>query len=233
MRLLLCDDEPLFLEKIYNYCLRFKMEYNLPLSIVKFSSGNEVLEFCQELPDIDIFILDIKMNDLNGLSLAKKIRSLGYKSKIIFLTVALEFAPQGYELDVSRYWIKPLSYNKFCSELLILIEQLKQNTNKYIVEHRGTIIEKLYFDDIVYIETQGRKTCVHLNNTMYLSTTKLSEYEKLLDNRFFRCHAAYIVNMDYIQKIQDHEILLTIGDIIYVSKGKKSRFVKELYNYIT
>lgn len=233
MRLLLCDDEPLFLEKIYNYCLKFKEEYKFPISIIKFSSGNEVLEFCYNSPDIDIFILDIKMKVLNGISLAKKLRSLGFRSKIVFLTSALEFAPQGYEIAASRYWLKPLSYSKFCSEMLILIDQIKKESNKYILEHRGATIERTYFDDIVYIETQVRKTCVHLNRTTYLSTIKMVEYEKQLDNRFFRCHAAYIVNMDYIQKIDNFEILLTNGDTIYISKGKKSKFVKKLCNYMT
>lgn len=58
------------------------------------------------------------------------------------------------------------------------------------------------------------------------------EYEQRLDGRFYRCHASYIVNMDYIKQVKGTELKLTNGEVIYISKGKKSAFSRELSDYL-
>ena len=120
MKIIICDDEPAFVELISEYCMRFKEEEEIPMRILRFFSGRDVLEYCEMDRDIDLFILDIKMEDIDGLCLTKKLRGMGMRSKIVFLTSALAFAPKGYEMGVSRYWMKPLEYGRFCSEMKAL-----------------------------------------------------------------------------------------------------------------
>lgn len=233
MKILACDDESFFLELISEYCERFVKEEKIHITLLKFSRGIDVLSYYQKNKDIDLFILDIKMKEPDGLQIAKEIRKEGMNTKLVFLTSAIEYAPEGYIFGASRYWLKPLSYLKFSSEMKELYSAILKESKSYIVENVGTKIEKVYYDEILYIETQGRKACVHKWKTSYVSGTKLIAYEQKVDGRFFRCHAAYIVNMSYISKIDGLEILLSNGESIYMSKGKRKSFLKALSEYFS
>lgn len=209
MKIIVCDDEPYFLDLISGYCARFEKEFHIPITTIKFGNGKDVLSYYKKNKDIDLFILDIMMKEIDGLKIAKAVRNDGSKTKIIFLTSALEFAPTGYLFGVSRYWMKPLFYSKFSLEMQSLCKEIKKERNSYLIDNIGTTIEKVYYDEILYIETSNRKICVHKIGSNYFSTFTLIDYEQKLDERFFRCHAAYIVNMDFITKIKGLEIILS------------------------
>ena len=231
MKILACDDDTLFLDMISEYCQRFQKESSIPVALISYSRGCDVLAYYKKHKDIDLFILDIKMSEINGIQIAEEIRKTDLHTRIVFLTSAPEYAPRGYLFGVSRYWIKPLCYDIFAKDVLALYREMEKENTAYIFETIGTATTKVYLDEILYIETFNRKTCIHKTDSAYLSTTKLSAYEKKLDHRFFRCHASYIVNMDYIAKIQGPQITLGNGDIIYISKGRKRAFFAELTAY--
>lgn len=232
MKVLVCDDEAAFLEIISEYCIRFRDEYKIPFGFIRFSKGKDVVKYCRTNKDVDLFILDIKMKEMDGIRLTEELKKMGIHSKIVFLTSVLDFAPRGYELGVSRYWMKPLTYSKFCSEMKTLFEDIEKESKAYFIEHIGDVTERIYFNNILFIATEGRKTRVHLREFTYLSSTKMKEYEQKLDGRFFRCHAAYIVNMDCIRKIKGTEILLDNGEIVYISKGRKCAFSNAFTKYL-
>lgn len=208
MKVLICDDEPYFIELMEKYCLQFEKKTMVPIQLFKCSSSEEVLLCCKRNKDIDIYILDIMLDKSNGLEIANEIRRMGIKSKIIFLTSAIKFAPEGYSVGASRYWMKPIKYEKFCLDMLKMVEEIKLEQNAFILEEINGGIEKIYFDSIYYIETEKRQTCIHRKNGNDLTKITMAEFEKKLDNRFYRCHAAYIVNMDYIEKIKGLQIEL-------------------------
>lgn len=231
MKVIVCDDELYFVEVVSDYCKKFEGETGIPITLLKFEQGREVLTYCKENRDVDLFILDIKMEHVDGLEVAKEIRKSGSNAKIVFLTSAIEFAPQGYVLGVSRYWMKPLLYKNFCLEMKELYQDIQKESNAYIIESIGTITEKVYYDEILYIETYGRKARIQRINSSYMSGCKLNAYEDRLDTRFFRCHAAYIVNMNHISKIKGLEIILGNGESIYMSKGKRKNFLAAFNSY--
>ncbi len=232
MKIVLCDDEPYFLNIVTEYCTKFEQEYRIPIALIKFVRGEDVLLYYQQDKNIDLFILDIMMGEISGLQIADEIRKGGMNTKIIFLSSALKFAPMGYIFGAVRYWMKPLTYEKFSSEMQALYKLIRKESNSYIIENTANSIEKVYYDDILYIETRSRKACVHRISSTYISKTKLIEYERKLDERFFRCHSAYIVNMDYITKVIKLEIILSNGEKIYMSKGKKKKFMAALGTYL-
>lgn len=232
MKILVCDDEEFFRDLISEYCRKFEKEFHIPILLVDFEQGKDVISYLREKRDVGLFILDIMMKEVNGLQVAKEIRKKGSHEKIVFLTSALEYAPEGYNYQAKYYWMKPLSYQKFAKDLLEIYHEHLEEDNSYFIENIGTAIEKVYFSDVIYIETKGRKTFVHRKNDGYISTKRMMEYEELLDDRFYRCHAAYIVNMDYVIKVQGGQIELTSQENIYMSKGKKKNFLNALSEHL-
>lgn len=225
MRIVACDDEVFFVNQLETYCYQYQSETGIPVDYHKFDNGKDMLNYFDEHGEIDVFILDIKMPGLNGAKIAEIVRSKSSRCTIIFLTSIIDYVLRGYEIGINRYWMKPLSYKKFKDEMRTICEKIAEGKKRYLIEYIGGITEKISFDNILYIETKGRKTMVHKKDGEYESTTTMAEYERKLDESFYRCHAAYIVNLSSIIKINGMEILLENGDTIYTSKGKRKDFL--------
>ena len=232
MRIVVCDDEKVFVDIITEYSERFEDEFHIQMSLIKFQSGQDVISYVKQDRTVDLFILDIMMTGVNGLQVAKEIREYGSKARIVFLTSVLRYAPEGYNYGVKYYWMKPLSYQKFAHDIKKIYQELLKEERAFLVENIGATVEKVFLSDIIYIETKGRKVYVHRKNENYLSTRRMTQYERILDNRFYRCHAAYIVNMEHVIKIQGLEIELSNQDCIYMSKGRKKSFLIALSEYL-
>lgn len=83
MKIAICDDEKPFLDKLYQILQEIRMELNIPISIIKFIDGKELLNYFEVHKDIDVFILDILMNPINGYDVARKIRKMDNKVKLV------------------------------------------------------------------------------------------------------------------------------------------------------
>ena len=104
MRILICDDE----QKLIDLELSILQEYcrstNIAATFFTFtdslSAGN--------IGEFDIAFLDIDMEKLNGIELARKLRSKNPTSIIIFVTNFIQYAPEGYEVNAFRYLLKSI-----------------------------------------------------------------------------------------------------------------------------
>ena len=68
---------------------------------------------------------------------------------------------------------------------------------------------------IIYVEVYGKDSIFHLEDTRIRAGVPLEEIEKKLGGKpFLRCHRAYIINMNHVQKLRDRDILMNNGDIV-------------------
>lgn len=95
MRIAICDDEKMFLIKLRKEIT--DMLTGSDYELKEFQSGEELLSAYNQ-QKYDIIILDIKMNGINGLDTARKIRKSDRRAVIAFLTSHESFAVQGYEV---------------------------------------------------------------------------------------------------------------------------------------
>lgn len=113
MRVLLVDDEELGLIRLKN-----AVEKVLPKETEIISYTNPVKAF-EENSDksIDVAFLDIEMPVLNGITLAKKLKTVNPKINIIFVTAYSEYALDAYKMHASGYVTKPVNEEKVRAEL--------------------------------------------------------------------------------------------------------------------
>lgn len=72
------------------------------------NQGEEALLEEVILKGIDIFFLDIQMNKLTGMDLARWIRKENDTSEIIFVTSLVNYIQEGYTVRAYRYLLKPI-----------------------------------------------------------------------------------------------------------------------------
>ena len=169
---------------------------------------------------MDLLFLDINLGKMNGMEVARKLRELGCKVPIIFMTATAEYAVEGYEVGAAGYLLKP--YEK--SKIEETVERiLKRNEQRRIVFKSKRQRRYVNLNDIMYIESDKHAICVHLMDGTDIDTTgKLGEIEKMInEDRFLRCHQSYLVNMDYIQDIRESFILSDGTNVPIRVRGRK------------
>jgi two-component system, LytTR family, response regulator len=202
------DDEPLALELIRGYLLKFPA-----LQLVQtFDDAITGGEFLRNNP-VDLLFIDINMPDITGLDL---VRSLPEKPMIIFTTAHKKFAIEGFELDAIDYLLKPISFERFSKAVTKAIEycEYKKKTKNEAAEHLFVYAEyrmvKINIAEIEYIESLEDYIKIHFVNAKPILTlmTLKGVLEKLPTNKFKRIHRSYIVAMDKVNSILNRKAKL-------------------------
>lgn len=106
IKIAVCEDEKETQLLIEDYLENILKDISIEYEIQKYISGEELLE--SNLKDIDILLLDIKMEKLNGMDTARKIREVDDEMEIIFVTSLIDYVQEGYEVRAYRYLLKPI-----------------------------------------------------------------------------------------------------------------------------
>lgn len=145
-----------YLEEIFKHLV-----YEFELYI--FNSGEELFDNYSE--NIDTFLLDIQMEELNGMDVAKKIREIdNQRVEIIFTTSLIEYVQEGYEVRAYRYLLKPIKIDVLKKHIKSCIEEMSKNRNNYILLNGKNDIYKKNIADITYIEIQMKELMIHTTN---------------------------------------------------------------------
>lgn len=160
---------------------------------------------------VDLLFLDIEMPVLLGTDFLKNLLN---KPKVIFTTAYRDYAIDGFELNAVDYLLKPITFSRFFKAIEKFLEtqtsskniEIKVINKEFIFIRKDRKQVKLFFNDILYIESVKDYIKIHLTDTNHLIKHSLSGFEKLLDNRFIRSHRSYIINTDKITAYTKHDI---------------------------
>lgn len=230
-RLAICDDDPhslahmISLVEEYRFVSPFQFEY------ASFHNGMEMASVLEHGKHFDVYCLDIVMPGFDGIKLGKEIREYDKSAQIIYFTSSPEFAFDSYSVHAANYILKPITKEKLFSVLNDVLEQMKLEEESSITVKATQGIQKILLSNLVYAEAMGRKVLYHLNSGRTLECS--SQFSKvcntLLEYHYFiKPHRSYVINMNYINTIENTEITLQIPDTIPIAQGK-SKEIKDCY----
>ena len=116
-RIAICDDEQEQIEYLRGIIADWSENSRISCSVEAFPSAEALLFAYENGGAFDILLLDVEMKELSGIALAKRLRSGGCRTEIIFITSHFEFVGEGYEVDALHYLIKPVAKDKLCEVL--------------------------------------------------------------------------------------------------------------------
>lgn len=190
---------------------------NAAIEVYETGSAKEALEYVQT-DEIHAFFLDIQLEDYSGFELAKQIRELEKHkfTPIIFITAVHTREFEAFKnIHSYDYIIKPFSEDevKKVFEDVINYGIRKPNEIPIIkIKDRGfTYIVNQ--EDIIYIEVKNRRLIIKtMHEEAEVTTFTLKKLLKELTEKFIQCHKSFIVNKQYIRKID------FINNELYVQK---------------
>ena len=111
MNVMCVDDEELVLRHTLSLCGK------LPRAgtVKGFTRAKEALAWAEKHA-VDIAVLDIRLPDMDGITLAKRIRNVQSNTAIIFVTGYDSYAVDAFEIHANGYLLKPVTYEQLAAE---------------------------------------------------------------------------------------------------------------------
>ena len=232
IKCIVVDDEPLAIEKITEYIKRIPY---LDL-LASFDNAIDALEFLRD-KKTDLVFLDIQMEKFTGIQLLEILRN---PPKIIITSAYDNYALKGYELDVTDYLLKPISFERFLKAVTkVGRESRADRASKPSMEKEDQVkppadfifikadyhMHKVKLENILFIEGMKDYLRLHLPNERIMTLMSFMKMEKVLPpERFMRVHKSYLVSLDKIERIERNTIIISGHKIPIGNKYKKEFF---------
>jgi two-component system, LytTR family, response regulator len=216
IKVILIDDEPLARELVREY-LR---PYNDMEIVEECNDGfSGVKAIAQHQPDL--IFLDIQMPKINGFEMLELIDQ---PPSVIFTTAFDEYAIKAFENNAVDYLLKPFSRERFekaiqkwlenrhAKQAIDLAKEVLNTASKSPVQ-QGRIVVKVEgkveiipIGQVHYLEANGDYVKIATAEKNYLKNKTMSSFEETMDPaNFIRVHRSYIVNLNYVTRIDSHD----------------------------
>ena len=97
------DDEAIYIDHIKEITDTCMQQMNLEYRIHVYDEGQDVLDDLENNIYYDIYLLDVRLPDINGLEVAKMLRRRLSEAVLIYITNYVDYAIEAYEVNTFRY----------------------------------------------------------------------------------------------------------------------------------
>lgn len=233
--LAVCDDNIDELSNMVQLITQYRLAKNLNFEYAAFPNGFELISALEKGKRFDIYCLDIIMPGFTGIDVAKEIRTFDKAAPILFFTSSPEYALESYSVKAINYVLKPISKEKLFFTFDELLEQIKSEKDEdALIVKSNEGIQKILISNLTFVEVIGRNVLYHLHSGKVIECTEAfsSVCDKLLKyGCFVRTHRSYIVNMQYVDTIENHQIILQTLSSAPVAQGKVKEIRQQYLNY--
>ncbi len=199
------ENEPAYTKQLLHDLNKWKMITDSELKIASYLSGEKFLE-SNTSEGYHIFFLDIKLDKLSGLDLAKILRKQHYSGEIVFLTSFYEYVLEGYHVHALNYLLKPVSPEEIYSCMNYIFNKFTGKQYKY--SYKGMKIN-IPYHDIIYFNSRLHNIEITTVTRQYTEVKKFALLKQELPTQFLQCHRGLIINTDHILQLSRQEVTLT------------------------
>lgn len=217
-------------QKLESFLARYQQERGGEIKSRHFTDGEALIRGYR--PEYDIIFMDIQLKELDGMTTAELVRQQDPEVIIIFITNMAQYAIRGYAVDALDYVLKPVTYFAFSQRLDRAMDRLARRKTHYLTIPVKGGAQKLDIGQIRYLECQGHTLVIHTKREEIVTVGTMKEMETLLlPYGFCRCNKGYLLNLEYVDGIQDGCALVG-EERLLISRGRKAPFLEALANYM-
>ena len=221
MKVLICDDDPLFAERIEKAAAPFFAAKGIKADIRVCTSEAEA-EAVPELEQYQLAFLDVDLDGASGIALGRSLKQKNPAVMLVYISAYLEFAPQGYTVSAFRYILK----DSLRQTLPVCLNDVY---NELFTRHKALVVEvsretvRVPYDDIYSLESEGRRVQVFgetPRSPLCVYYGKLSDLPgEMFSSGFLRVGRSAVVNLRHVRKILGYKVQMTNGVELSVSRA--------------
>ena len=233
MNIAICDDVLVDAEKIRSYLLAYFEKNGFMGDIHLYACGETLLQdFARRR--FDVLFLDIYLDGMSGVDVARHIRERDPNCLIVFITSSDSHMREGFALRVASYVEKPLTEEKV-GIAFAQCRNLFMKNARYIEFKLDRRDFRLPFNRLVYAEGKGHSAFFYADTgEIYESHITMEDVERQLEGLpILRCHRSFVVNMNYVTDIHGNDIIMKGGQLVPIRKNGRREVVSALNEFLT
>jgi len=236
IRCLIVDDEPLAI----NVIKKFLEQFPQAELVSTCENAMEAFTYVSNNP-VDLLFLDINMPTINGLDFLKSLKS---PPMVIITSAYRDYAVEGFELNVSDYLVKPISFQRFLKamdkvsttirernkpEVAVLSNQ--DNSKSFVFLKVDKKMVKVYLDEILYIESLKDYVRIRTVYEDLVTHQNLNSMAKILpDDNFLRIHKSYTIAVDKVKSIEGNCVEIATK-LIPIGRNYRKQAKEQILNF--
>lgn len=232
MRIWICDDNRDSITQLTDVLEKLHQK-----DIRTFTDPNELIRALREQngkPSPDVIFLDIDFNgETEGFDASKEIHDINKGIAVIFITAySHEFAQQVLLKSDHPfgYLTKPVSLD-MVRQYLDKVANV-QSEGKFLrcrFKGKDFLIKE---SSILFLESEKHVTIIMTSHGQYRVYEKISDILKRLSSDFIACHKSYVVNLNYVSKLQPNSLVLEDGEQIPISRSSRISVRENFYRHL-
>lgn len=171
MRLAICDDNELERRILHSLLKKYFSEASISCEFTLYDHGTTLYYDIMDGMEFDIIFLDLFMEDSFGLTIAKSLRELFYRGRIVFCTASADYALESYSVYASGYIVKPYRIKDIRHTLDWLLQEYQSGSYGLV---QKSSIKFIPVNEIMYVESSNTKCILHRAD----GRTYLDEYSQ-------------------------------------------------------
>ena len=196
-----------------------------------YTSGEAFLENWPS-KSYDLVFLDILMEGISGIEVARKIRETDSECLLIFISSSKEYALQGFEVRAFDYLLKPLSEERFQKTMDLCQNELAKHIRYIEVKESRTLV-KIPLNEIIYTDYYNHYIQIHTAARLIRSYQQFDVFSPLLlcYPQFLCCYRNCIVNMDHVDSVDKHDFVMENGERVPIARGNRNSIYQQYADY--
>lgn len=196
-----------------------------------YTSGEAFLENWPS-KSYDLVFLDILMEGISGIEVARKIRETDSECLLIFISSSKEYALQGFEVRAFDYLLKPLSEVRFQKTMDLCQNELAKHIRYIEVKESRTLV-KIPLNEIIYTDYYNHYIQIHTAARLIRSYQQFDVFSPLLlcYPQFLCCYRNCIVNMDHVDSVDKHDFVMENGERVPITRGNRNSIYQQYADY--
>ncbi|MCI8998750.1 MAG: response regulator transcription factor [Muribaculaceae bacterium] len=242
VRCVIVDDEPVAREGIAGYVAKLDWlecvgVFGDAMSLDKFLAERKGDVGTQSRRPVDIIFIDVEMPGMTGLDY---ISSVCTDAAVIVITAYSEYALRGYELNVTDYLLKPVSFPRFLKavdkarDYCLAMDRLRGNAvteeqSNMIFVKSDKIIHRVELSELNFVEGMENYVKLYMSDGVIVTRTPLKKFLGMLPERnFMQVHKSYVVNISRIRSMEGNLLRFDKDLSVPVSRNYKQKLFDKL-----
>lgn len=233
LKIAICDDEKNVLEEQNKIIAHILEEKNIRFTIETFESPVELLE---SKTMYNILIVDIQMDYVDGIEVARQIKKKNEDCIVFFVTNYDAYLDDAFDVHAFRFWKKPLDIHRLSRGIDSALEEIEKS-RRFIVATRGINEVKIMTQSIIYVYVVMKKVFIITTKGEFAVSDSFESISGQLRKKmdFFEPHRGYCVNFKYISNYDKDKIYCMFNNHtyeVYLSRRKYNSFRKKFIEWM-
>ena len=234
IKIAICDDECKFLDSAEEMLKQYLSDNGISAQTDLFRIPLELIDAIEKGMRYDIYLLDIYMPGISGMSIATELRSRDIKSPIIFLTSSTDHALEAFGVNATHYLLKPYTKDNFYVGMDKAMQSITSHRDDSIVLKVDNEYRSISVSNILYCEAEDKYQRLYLKNgeRLLVRITGTELYKQLSAfDCFYRCGRAHIVNLNHIRKVGQDGAAFKDGVQLLLPRSVLAGLRKAFFDY--